>query len=138
MSGPESSLSSPLTIPMATSSSVAADGGCIPTISTYTQKVKEKELKREKRLLTLGPQRSRLTEATLTPFNPTQSLNAHFLESLPLAAAQSMRLLAGTFILTLKQQQQAQAELPKVRLLGRNDDVISSSAGPICMKRSCR
>lgn len=45
MSGPESSLSSPLTIPMATSSSVAADGGCIPTISTYTQKVKEKELK---------------------------------------------------------------------------------------------
>lgn len=40
MSGPESSLSSPLTIPMATSSSVAADGGCVPTISTYTQKVK--------------------------------------------------------------------------------------------------
>lgn len=51
MSGLESSLSSPLTIPMATSSSVAADGGCIPTISTYTQKVKEKELKGEKRLL---------------------------------------------------------------------------------------
>lgn len=29
MSGPESSLSSPLTVPMATSSSVAADGGCL-------------------------------------------------------------------------------------------------------------
>lgn len=38
MSGPESSLSSPLTIPMATSSSVAVVGGCVPTISTYTKK----------------------------------------------------------------------------------------------------
>lgn len=38
MSGPKSPLSSPLTVPMATSSSGAADGGCLPTSSTWPQK----------------------------------------------------------------------------------------------------
>lgn len=38
MSGPKSPLSSPLTVPMATSSSGAADGGCLPASSTWPQK----------------------------------------------------------------------------------------------------
>lgn len=39
MSGPESSLPSPLTVPMATGSSVAADGGSLPKTSTWPRKV---------------------------------------------------------------------------------------------------
>lgn len=37
LTGPKSLLSSPLTVPMATSSSGAADGGCRPTSSTWPQ-----------------------------------------------------------------------------------------------------
>lgn len=39
LTGPKSLLSSPLTVPMATSSSGAADGGCRPTSSTWPHKV---------------------------------------------------------------------------------------------------
>lgn len=38
MSGQKSPLSSPLTVPMATSSSGAADGGCLPASSTWPPK----------------------------------------------------------------------------------------------------